>query len=724
MAEALETNSVDWEEMRRAIFRPRALAVVGASDRPDSLGARRLRSILEFGYEGRLYAVNRSGVQSEGVPGVRSIEDIDDSELDLVMVAIPFGAGVRVVEVCRARNVPVVQVLSSPSQESDARAVELVTSGGRGRTRLIGPNCVGIHSVEGGISFAEVRRISGGIGVISQSGGLAIDAVRQLSAAEVYISKAASIGDSVDLDASDFLEMYARDDEIRVVGCYIEGLRDGRRFVSALREATRHKPVLVLRGGRSGGGRRAVASHTGSLTTEREVWSEAIRVGGGIEVLSLDELMGGLTALRSKGGRLKGPRGVLIGNGGGMGVLTADRMHERGLEMADLSNETVAALAEVGGEAGTNVGNPSDVPAGVLSRGSDALRNAARILLRGDEVDFGILHFNLGTFAGYPDPKLLVASAIGVVDDAQEAGKPVFLALRGPSDLATLELKMAFRREPAVKDVPIFGSTEDAVDAAAIDWRSRLAGEAMGLDTEEEACLEADVLDEVRDLIEDVSVRDARVIDQWTGFSVLGRIGVDVPACGLASSAKEAIEQAEMMGFPVALKIAGSDVDHKTEVGAVRTNLTSAVEIANAFDEMRRRARGAGIDSREFLVQRMVEGETVEVIVGAKLDPVFGPVVIVGAGGSVAEVVGDVVLGLAPVSLEAARSMIGRLRMSPVLRDFRGSEGIDVQALIGIVQRVSWLIASGLEIREIDLNPVIGVRGAPGAKAVDVRLYR
>lgn len=713
-------DRTDLVALRRCIFEPRAVAVVGAGRREEGLGARRLRAIRDFGFGGRLYAVNRTGERSGGMPGFRSVTDIEDPELDYVLVATPFAQAVDVVESCREIGVPAVQVLASPPADAGVDGRTKLSGRDGVRTRVIGPNTVGVFSATGGMTFVSLDRQPGTIGLISQSGGLTLDIVKELNAGQAFVESAISIGDAVDLEASDFLEMFASDDAIRCIGCYLEGVRDGRRFVAALREATKRKPVVMLRGGRLETGARAVRSHTGALTTGADVWAEAIRLGGAVEVGSLDELLWGLIALRSGQERARGPRAALIGNGGGMGVLTADELQAQGLELASLSKTTTERMAQVEGAAGATLGNPTDVPAGVLARDSSAMAEAGEILLSAPEVDFGVVHFNLVTFRGYENRQELLKEAVGMVERFGRLGKAIFLSLRGPCDYPTIEVASAFREVTLNGDIPTFQSTQAAVAAASIAWESY---QARRRDPQKHNGKAVGHAENIYDSLEKNLSSRVRVLSQEDSLQLAKRLGMRVLDYRMAASAGEAGQLAGELGFPVAVKVDGVNLAHRTDIGGVTLGGRSAAEAEAMFERVMRSAGAHGYEAKRCVIQKMAEGELVELFVGARRDAIFGPIVIVGAGGVYAELIKDVAVGLAPVTHASAIEMISRLRCANQLGEYRGIPEVDVDALARVIERTSWVIAEQQNVDEIDLNPVVCVRGTKGVTLVDVGVY-
>jgi acyl-CoA synthetase (NDP forming) len=718
-----------YADLARAAFTPRSIAVIGAGGDPRSLGSRRLRAILDYGYAGRVYAVNRSGMPSGSTPGVTSLAEIGEP-VDYVLAAARYELCPAILDDADAASVPVVQILATPPHDRSPDQVRAELGAGSRQTRVIGPNSVGIHSAAGGFSFLPGAPGGGAIALLSQSGGLTVDTLRQASDLRLGIGCAVSMGNGADLGPDELLRMLGTRDDIAAIGCYIEGLSDGRAFVTAVEAITAARPVFVLRGGSTRAGRIAVASHTGSLTTDDLVWRDVLRTAGATEVGALDDLLSALSVASSTSGLRLGRRGLLIGNGGGMSVLAADQMQRLGLDVAELSEATRSAVAEVDVPAGATLGNPADVPAGALAAGGVAsLVTATGMMARDEAVDFTLLHFNLGSFVGYANSPEIVAGVLGCIEAAERSGKPVFVCLRSTHSPACDQVAapiLEFCRDHAVPCVRDISRLIDAISVVnrwvpAAEPRSGTASPEMawsdvGPETGEAA------LDAVAALVAAERGTASTLASQALSWAVLSKLGIGHPDVLVTRTAAEAIEQADAVAYPVVLKLDSPAVVHKSDVGGVVLGIPTPGALRAAVLEMEALRIDKGFPLRGYVIQSMVGGRRYETIVGARRDPVFGGIALAGAGGIFTELWNDTRIRMAPVSTKAARRMWADLRYAPVLQGYRGQPAADLSGLSCLTSRLSQVVSRPLGIEVIELNPVSVGPAEAGAAVLDCRI--
>lgn len=695
------------------LFRPRSIAIVGAGATPTSMGSRLVKNILDYGFAGRMYAVNRDGEPCGDVKGYRRVVDIEEP-VDLAFVAVAAKLAPQIVADCAARGVSVGQIFSSTYGQPGDLNSELVAAAA-GVTRLVGPNCLGTHSPGGRITYVPgPERRSGSVAIVSQSGGLTTDIIHQARMRGLRLSKAVSIGDCIDLGPADFLEYLGDDDETSAIGFYLEGTSDPR-FARLLRTIGARKPIVVLKGGRTEQGAAAAASHTGALAGDYATWEAAIAQAGGITVDDVDELLATLTGLQPDAVAPRGGRVAMIGNGGGITVLTTDVLADEGLAAAQLSQETLDGIAACGLPPGSSLGSALDVPANALTRmPPKSVRGLFAAMIADENVDLMIAHFNLIAFALYPGGEVLARDVAAILATFDRHDKPVYVALRGSPDQRIEDYRQIMLRACDEAGLPCFSDAIEAARVAARAWRRHEFNASRPRSGSAPLVLAPATQAACRALFEGVRKAGRTMLSQVEAFALLDALGIAHPPLKAAATAEEACEAAAGMGFPVAVKIDSPDVVHKTESGGVRLNLSTPGEVALAFEEVVG-ARKAGV-----VVQRMAEAPTLEAIVGITRDPRFGAVVLAGVGGIFVEVLHDVALRIAPVSAEEARGMWQQLRSKRLFEGFRGAAPADVSAFEKTIAVLSLAASTFDEVAELDVNPLFLYRD--GVSGVDCRV--
>lgn len=665
-----------------------------------------------------MFAVNRDGERSGAVPGYRRVADIPET-IDVCFIAVAARIVPRIIEDCVAHGVPIAQIFSSTYGEpGDPNAALLRAAAGK--TRLIGPNCLGTHSPGGRITFVrDPDRRSGSVAIVSQSGGLTTDIIHQARLRGLRLSKAVSIGDCIDLGPADFLAYLADDSETQTIGFYLEGTKDAR-FITLLREVASRKPVVILKGGRTAAGAASAMSHTGALAGDYSTWEAAIEQAGGSTADDVDELLAMLTGLQDRVPLPRGNRVAMIGNGGGITVLATDVLAQEGMTLASLTDESVAKIEAVELPAGSSFGSALDVPANVLTRMQGRGIHALFAAMVADPgVDVVIAHFNLVAFALYEGGETLARSVAAMLGTIDRKGKPLYVALRGSLDPTIEEYRQLILESCERAGLPCFAEATEAARVAGQTWRRE---RFLRRSLDEIEPLAASATAACRRILEAAKRLGRRTLSQIEAFALLDALELHHPRLLNARSAAEASEHAASVGFPVALKIDSQDVVHKTEGGGVRLGVATPSEVLTAFDEIveaaNRSHAGARIDG--VIVQGMAAAPLLEAIVGIKRDTQFGPLVLVGKGGIFVELYRDVTVRVAPVGRAEAREMWRELRARPLFEGFRGGPPVDDTAFEQAVVRLSQLAVAFPEIVELDVNPLF--LHATGATAVDCRV--
>jgi acetyltransferase len=666
------------------LFAPRSVAVLGVSRQPTKLGHRLLQNVRESGYAGDVFPVNPSG---EPILGYRTVADVRElpEGVDLALVSLPAPAVPAAIRALARRGTRTAVVLSSGFGEvdDDGRSVqaELLAVARAAGLRLVGPNCMGVYSAPvrlNGTYFWDLPRPEGetpnptGVSIVSQSGAYGGLIFRHLGSHGLGVTRFLSIGNQTDVDIADALDFFADDPATTLVACFIEALRDGRRFVEIAARATARKPVVVLKGGRSDAGRRAAGSHTGSLAGADEAYRAAFRRAGVVVTEETEEFFDALETLHAVPHRPVRPSLAVVTVSGGPSVVAADAAERAGLEVPALSPETRAALRAVLPSFAA-IGNPVDLTPQV-----DPGQIAGAIdLVLGQPAIAGAVAVNVGLDIREFADALVTASA--------NLGKPV-VAFAADVPGVTARLRQG--------GVPVLASPERAVRAWRALWAARPGARDIAA---------------TRPLPPTVTARLATApagpLPYPAARAVLEACGIRFCREVTATSSDEAVSAASAIGYPVVVKADVAGLTHKTEAGGVRLDLRNAPAVRAAWRGLR-----VALGADRVIVQEQV-GPGVELLIGARRDETFGPVVALGTGGILAEVVRDVSVRLAPLGPDEAREMLDEGARPRLLAGPRGLPAVTATPVVEALCAVSNLIAASSRIVEIDLNPMIA-RGA------------
>ncbi|MBE9472061.1 MAG: acetate--CoA ligase family protein, partial [Chloroflexi bacterium] len=603
-------------------------------------------------------------------------------------------------EECGQRGIRAAVIIASGFGELGAggreREIQLREVARRYGMRFIGPNCVGVIDTYAPVdtTFVPAMPKQGGIGFVSHSGAVCGGTMDWASAVGVGFSRIISLGNQADVDMADALESLAADPHTRVVAAYVEGLPDGRRFVEEAARLTSHKPLVVLKAGRTASGVRAVASHTGALAgTERAFQAACHRVGA-LPVETLEELVDAAIALAYREVP-SGPRVAILTNAGGPAAVGADALDRQGLRLADFSEETLGQLREVC-PPGTMTGNPVDMLGGPHP---DQYAAALGILLDAPEVDAVMVVFVPQAITSPAE----VAEPVGRA--ANGTHKPVLCCISGGGGIR------AAARTLHAHNVPHYLTPARAALGLGALWHYAQVQTRPVPDLEPVAGVDRE---QALALVRAAQAAGEHVLNPQTGAEVAEAYGLLAPPSGLAATAEEAASLAERLGYPVALKLVAPGVVHKADVGGVALGLTGGDAMQAACERMVR-------PGRQVMVQAMVPAG-LEVIVGAQRDEQFGPLVMFGLGGAYVEVLRDVAFRLAPLTRAEAREMVAETAAGRLLAGVRGQGARDIEGAVEALRRVAQLMADLPEVAEVDLNPLIVGQAGGGAWAVDVRI--
>jgi acetyltransferase len=678
-------------------FHPSGVAVIGASSNPNKLSYGVLHNLATHGYDGPVYPVNPKGGEILGLKVYPSVAEVPDPA-DLAVIILPPELSIQTLEACGERGIEAAVVVASGFGElgsgGEEREAKLRDIAERYGMRLIGPNCIGVLDTTSRVdtTFLTAMPQRGRIGLASHSGAICGGTIDWANAVGFGFSRVISLGNQVDVDMADALASLAADPQTKVAVAYVEGLPHGRRFVDVARDLTWEKPLVVIKAGQTPSGTRAVASHTGALAGENRAFEAASRRAGALQVEDLGGLIDASLALAYRR-PLSGPRIALLTNAGGTGAVAADALERQGLCLGNLSDDIQARLKEVC-PPGAMVGNPIDMLGGAEP---EHYRAALDVLLAAPEVDGVLVAFVPQALTGPPE----IARAVG--ESAVEAEKPVVCCIYGGEKV---------RRAATVlheRAVPHYQTPTRAAFGLGTLWRYRQIQRKPTVEAQELSGVDRR---RATELLEKAA--GEQVLDAQTGAELAAAYGLQVPPSRVVETAAEAVVVADRMGCPVALKRVAPDVVHKSDVGGVALGLRDAEAVRDAFQGM------VGEDERA-LVQQMAPGG-LEVIVGARRDDQFGPLVMFGLGGVYVEVLEDVAFRLAPLSALDAREMVMETAAGKLLEGVRGQPPRDVDAVVDAICRIGQLMMDAPQLSEIDLNPLIVGEVNDGAWAVDVRV--
>jgi len=694
-----------------SLFTPESVALYGASDRVDSVGGIVFKNLLSAGFNGRIYAINPRRDQVQGEKAYSSLDEIEEV-VDLVVVATPASTIPAIVEACGERGIKMMLILSAGFRETGAagrrledQVTQLVKQFG---IRLMGPNCLGIIRPDKGlnITFGNNNARPGNLAFVSQSGAICTAILDWAENNDIGFSAVVSTGIAADLGFGDYY--LVTDPKTKAILLYIEGINDARRFMSSLRAAARIKPVIALKVGRHAAGAEASMSHTGALVGSDETFSAALSRSGVLRVETIGQLFAAAKALSSVHYRDRADRLVIVTNGGGPGVMAADRATDQGIELSTLSPETMKALNEVLPDVWSH-SNPVDI---IGDAPPERYQQAVDICLEDPGVDGAIV---ILTPQAMTQPTE-VAEAL--IKSAEKSNKPIMTSWMGGTQVEGA--RQIFNNA----HIPDFHTLENAVDAfsylARYNRNQRLLLQTPARLTSGQKPPDSEG---ARLIIEGVLTEQRKVLTEPESMAVLNAFRIPTVRNAVAHSANEALVIGESIGFPIAMKVLSTDISHKSDAGGVRLNINSAHEVRGAYrqllDQVMLNVPDAKISG--VTVEQMYRSSSGrELMIGIIRDPVFGPVISFGSGGTSVEIMGDSAISLPPINHRLAVDLINRTKVSKLLGEFRNLPAVDMDQLINVLLGVSSMACELPWIQEMDINPLI--IDEKGAVAVDARI--
>jgi len=691
-----------------SLFNPDSVAVIGASHAPGKIGHSILKNIVASGFAGTIYPVNPAGGELLGHTCYKSIEDIP-GPVDIACTAVPARMVHDAVLESALKGVKYNLIITSGFSETGNIEEEkkLVQTAHAHGMRIIGPNIFGLYSAEASMdaTFGTGNITPGSVAIITQSGALGLAMIGKSGVESIGLSAIVSVGNKCDIDESDLLEYLVQQQRTRVILMYIEGIKQGERFIRALKKATRVKPVVVIKSGRSARGAAAAASHTGSLAGADEIVDAILHQCGALRADSIAEAFSWCTYLAHAPAPAT-EQTVIVTNGGGVGVMATDACECYEIPMYNDSEALRDIFAPVTPSYGSTK-NPIDITGGAAApEYSQAL-------------DAALDHEKIGAaMALYCETAVFPAAELeAMLEDTHrrynERGRPVLFAAVGGEDIENAILRLR------KKNVPVFNDVYQAV-ACMGKLFEHYRQKRCRCDTFEDSDIDTASIDAIT---AEARTAGRSFLSAHESREIMRIIGIKMPASCVARSLDEALARCDDIGFPLVMKVVSQDIIHKSDAGGVVLDLNDTGEVIDAWQAINQRCLaylpGARIDGIEL--SAMIE-PGVETIVGARRDPVFGPIAMFGQGGIYVEVMKDVSFRALPLNRLEILAMMKQTRSYPLLLGVRGEAKKDIEGVLEAIIKVGALVRACDYISDIEINPLVVFEENAGVNALDVRI--
>ena len=696
--------------MTNSVFlSPKSIAIIGASDKEGSVGRAITNNIMK-GYKGTIYPISPTRETVFDKKAYKSVLDVP-GKVDLAVVVTKNTIVPAVLEECGKKKLRGAIVITAGFKEVDEEGAKLEQKlkdiAKKYKLQIIGPNCLGVMNLEPqtmmNSTFLKITPKSGEIALVSQSGAICAALVEDASAQGIGFSAVISMGNKADMSEIDILKMLAEHKQTKVIVIYLEDMGNGQEFLKVCKDITRKKkkPVLVLKSGRSPEGAKAAMSHTGALMGSDEIYDALLKQSGAIRVDTMEELFDYATAFSKQPLPMNGDL-VIVSNAGGPAIISTDACSKLGIKMAKIEEirKKIDAVIPPWGSSR----NPVDIV------GDADFKRFENVL---NEV---LKHKNVGSVISMCTPSATLnydKLAEVIVSMSKKYKKTMLASLMG------LDEGITNREILAKGDVPYYTYAEGSIRALKAmltftNWVKNSPGKITKFNVKKNI---------VKKILDNAKKEKRSALLEEEGQEILRAYGFPLPASKLAKSKKDAVTASKKIGYPVVLKIASPQIIHKSDAGGVKVNLQNAKDVENAFDTIIKNAKkyNKKADIKGVLVVEMVKGGK-EMIIGSKLEPGFGPVVMLGMGGIYVEVLKDVTFKLAPMTNIEADDMISSIKTKKILEGVRGEKPSDTKKLSECIQRLSQLVSDFNEIKELDMNPVLVMEKNKGCKVLDVRI--
>jgi acetyltransferase len=679
------------------IFKPKSIAVVGASDTVGSAGYRIFRNLIGSGYDGIVYPVNPKRESIQGVQAYPSINNVP-KVVDLAIICTPATAVCDVVEQCGIRGIRGILIISAGFKEIGAEGVarekRLLDLKKQYDLRIVGPNCVGfiMPYLNLNATFAGSMPDKGNIALLSQSGAVCGAILDWAAAAKVGFSSFVSVGSMLDVDFGDLIDYFGMDIHTRSIVLYIESITDAKKFMSATKGFARAKPIIVIKSGRYKEGAKAASSHTGALAGEDIIYDAAFRRSGVVRVMDIMDLFN-CSSILAKQPRPMGPNIAIVTNAGGPGVLATDSIIEKGGKLAQLSSETIEKLNKVL-PAHWSHGNPVDI---IGDGDEDRYQQAIEICLEDKNID-GLLILSVPQVMA--DPKKL---ADRLVDIARKTTKPILTSFIG-------EASVYHAREILNRNnIPTYASPDEAVESYMYLYHYERHLEQL-YETPQELDIKTPAHTEIVKKILDTAAEEKRtLLNESEAKTFLELYGITTTTPIIAENEEKAVKAAEKIGYPVVMKILSPQISHKSDVGGVVLDLRCDEDVRKTFQQMTKKAKEKVPDAKILgvTIQKFVKNQGFELILGSKKDPVFGSVILFGLGGIFTELFKDRAIGFPPLNQTLAHRIIEKTKAYHLLKGFRNIPPVNMNSVEETMIKFSQMLIDHPEIKEVDINPLI-----------------
>ena len=688
---------------------PKSIAVIGASDKTGSVG-RAITSNIMKGFKGTVFPISPSRPTVFDKKAYKSVLDVPEP-IDLGVIITKNTIVPQVMEECGKKKVRGVIVITAGFKEVDEEGKKLEQKlkdiSKKYDLKIIGPNCLGVMNLDPqtmmNATFLKITPKSGQIALVSQSGAICAALVEDASAQGIGFSAVISMGNKADQNEIDVLEMLADHDQTKVIVMYLEDMGNGQRFLEICKDITRNKrkPILVLKSGRSPEGAKAAMSHTGALMGSDEIYEALLKQSGAIRVDTMEELFDYATAFSKQPLPLHGDL-VIVSNAGGPAIISTDACSRDGIKMAkieDIRPKIDAVIPPWGSSR-----NPVDIVGDAdFNRFNNVLENV-------------LTHKNVGSVITMCTPSATLdydKLAEVIVNMSKKHKKTMLASLMG------LDEGIRNKEIMAEGGIPFYTYAEGAIRTLKamlkfVDWINTPDGKISNFEVDK---------NKAQKILDDVRNEGRTALLEEEGQQILRSYGFPLPKSILAKTEEDAINAAKEIGYPVVMKIASPQIIHKSDAGGVKVGLSNDKELQSAFNEIIKNAKEYDKNAviKGVLIVEMVNGGK-ELIIGSKLEPGFGPVIMLGMGGIYVEILKDVTFRLAPVTELEANDMISSIKTQKLLTGVRGEKPSDLKNLSECIQRLSQLVTDFKEIKELDMNPVLVMEEGKGCKILDVRI--
>lgn len=691
-----EQNNLDY------IFNPSSIAVIGASEKPNSVGRTLFENLINSSFKGKIYPVNPVRKTILGHKCYSNIKEIPQN-IDLAIIATPAATVPKIILECEEHKVYGAIIISAGFKEvgESGKKLEEEILLNKGKLRIIGPNCMGIINpyLDLNATFASDMALKGSIAFISQSGALCSAVLDWSLKEKIGFSSFISIGSMIDVNWGDLINYFGSDANTKSILMYLENINDARGFLSAAREVALTKPIILIKAGKTKESARAAKSHTGALTGSDEVFNTALKRVGILRVDSIESLFD-MAEIFSKQPLTKGPNLAIVTNAGGPGVIATDALILNKGKLAKLQNKTYDELNKFLPSAWSH-NNPIDI---LGDASADLYYKTIKVLVKDSNVN-GIVVILTPQFMTDPTGVANKLTEFANID------KPIIAAWMGAKSV-----------EEGVKilidsNIPTFEYPDLACAAFAQMWS--YCSNLESLYETPKVYSELETEKEIKEKYKTISkiINNARdenrvILDEFESKLILQTFNIPTVQTAVALDEKEAIDLAKKTGFPVVVKLFSKSITHKSDIGGVILNLNSEKEVKEAFFKIKQNLIKAGNeeDFQGVTVQKMIKNDGFELILGSSVDDQFGPVILFGTGGKYVEVYKDRSLALPPLTNNLARKLVESTKVFEALKGTRGNKGVNLELLEKILVRFSNLIARYPEIKECDINPLLASR--------------